>query len=64
MDPHDGGTVRMNTEFYSWDTLFGPVNPRLRYSCLQVVFYVNLSTFFKGLLAVGMEAHGRPLNSH
>jgi len=45
IDYYDGGTVRMNTEFYSWDTSFGPVNPRLRYSCLQVVFCVNLGTF-------------------
>jgi hypothetical protein len=37
--------VRLNTEFYSWDTSFGLVNPRLRYSCLQVVFCVNLGTF-------------------
>jgi hypothetical protein len=57
--------VRLNTEFYSWDTSFGLVNPRLRYSCLQVVFCVNLGFYyyFKVLLAVGMEAHGRPLNS-
>jgi hypothetical protein len=59
--------VRLNTEFYSWDTSFGLVNPRPRYSCLQVVFCVNLGTFFffffKVLLAVGMETHGRPLNS-
>ena len=65
IDYYDGGTVRLNMEFYSWDTSFGLVNPRLRYSCLQVVFCVNyLGTFFfKVLLAVGMEAHGRPLNS-
>jgi hypothetical protein len=54
----------MNTEFYSWDTSFGLVNPCLRYSCLQVVFCVNLGTFFEVLLAVGMGAHGRPLNSY
>jgi hypothetical protein len=36
----------LNTEFYSWDTSFGPANPRLRYSCLQVVFCINLDTFF------------------
>ena len=64
IDYYDGGTVRLNTEFYSWDTSFGLVNPRLRYSCLQVVLCVNLGTFFEVLLAVGMEAHGRPLNSH
>ena len=64
IDYYDGGNVRLNTEFYSWDTSFGLVNPRPRYSCLQVVFCVNLGTFFfKVLLAVGMEAHGRPLNS-
>jgi hypothetical protein len=43
---YDGGTVRLNTEFYFWDTLFGLVNPRLRYSYLQVVFCVNLGTYF------------------
>jgi hypothetical protein len=63
IDYYDGGIVRLNTEFYSWDTSFGLVNPRLRYSCLQVVFCVNIGTFFKVFLAVGMEAHGRPLNS-
>ena len=46
IDYYDGGTVRLNTEFYSWDTSFGLVNPRPRYSCLQVVFCVNLGTFF------------------
>jgi hypothetical protein len=46
IDYYDGGTVRLNTEFYSWDTSFRLVNPRLRYSCLQVVFCVNLGTFF------------------
>ena len=62
---YDGGTVRVNTEFYSWDMSFGLVHPRLRYSCLQVLFCVNLGTFLlkKVLLAVGMEAHGHPLNS-
>ena len=30
---YDGGTVQVNTEFYSWDTSSGLVNPRLRYSC-------------------------------
>ena len=44
--------------------LLGLVDPRLRYSCWQVVFYVKLGTFFKVLLAVGMGAHGRPLNSN
>jgi hypothetical protein len=33
------------TEFYSWDASFGLVNPRLSYSCGQVVFCVNLGTF-------------------
>jgi hypothetical protein len=32
----------VNTGFYSWDTSFGLVKPRLRYSC---VFCVNLGTF-------------------
>ena len=64
IDYYDGGTVRMNTEFYSWDTSFGPVNPRLRYSCLQVVFFVNRGPFLKVLFVVGMEAHGRPLISN
>ena len=45
--------MRLNTEFYPWDTSFGLVNPRLRYSCLQVVFRVNLGTFFKCLLQLG-----------
>jgi hypothetical protein len=45
IDYYDGGTVRLNTEFYSWDTSFGLVNPRLRYSCLRVVLCVNLNTF-------------------
>jgi hypothetical protein len=66
IDYYDGGTVRLNTEFYSWDTSLGLVNPRLGYSCLQVVFCVSLGTllFLKVLLAVGMEAHGRQLNSY
>ena len=64
IDYYYGGTVRLNTEFYSWYSSFGLFNPRLRYACLQVVFSINLGTFFKVLLAVGMEAHGRPLNSH
>jgi hypothetical protein len=42
---YDGGTVRVNKKFYSWDTSFGLVDPRLRYSCLQLVFCVNLGTF-------------------
>jgi hypothetical protein len=58
IDYYDGGTVRMNTEFYSWDTSFGPVNPRLRYSCLQVVFCVNLGTFFKCFLQLGWRLTG------
>jgi hypothetical protein len=56
-------SLNVHWMFYSWETSFGLVNPRTRYSCLQVVFCVNLGTFFKVLLAVGMEAHGRPLNS-
>jgi hypothetical protein len=56
---YNGGAVRatwqhvVNTEFYSWDTSFGLVNPRLmlaRYSCWQVVFCVNLGTFLKCFL--------------
>jgi hypothetical protein len=50
--------VRLNTEFYSWDTSFGLVNSRLRYSCLQVVFCVNLGTFFKCLLQLGWRLTG------
>jgi hypothetical protein len=51
----------VNSEVYSWDTSFGLVHPRLRYSCDLVVFCVNLGTFvFKVLLAVGMGAHERP----
>jgi hypothetical protein len=44
IDYYDGGTVQLNTEFDSWDTSFGLVNPRLRYSSSQVVFCVNLGT--------------------
>ena len=55
---YDGGTVRVNTEFYSWDTSFGLGNPRLRYSCLQVVFCVNLGTFFKCFLQLGWRLTG------
>ena len=58
IDYYDGGTVRMNTEFYSWDTSFGPVNPRLKYSCLQVVFCVNLGTFFECFLQLGWRLTG------
>jgi hypothetical protein len=59
IDYYDGGTVRMNTEFYSWDRSFGPVNPRLRYSCLQVAFCVNLGTFvFKCFLQLGWRLTG------
>jgi hypothetical protein len=50
--------MRMNTEFFSWDTSFGLVNPRLRYSCLQVVFCVNLGTFFKCFLQLGWRLTG------
>jgi hypothetical protein len=55
---YDGGTDRVNTEFYSWDTSFGLVNPRLRYSCLQVVFCFNLGTFFKCFLQLGWRLTG------
>jgi hypothetical protein len=55
---YDGGTVRVNTEFCSWDTLFGLVNPRLRYSYLQVVFCVNLGTFFRCFLQLGWRLTG------
>jgi hypothetical protein len=55
---YDGGTVRLNTEFYSWDTSFGLVNPRLRYSCGQVVFCVNLGSFFKCFLQLGWRRTG------
>jgi hypothetical protein len=48
----------------------GIVNPRLRYSRLQVVFCVNLGTFFKCFLQLGWRltgvrstlTHGRALN--
>ena len=55
---YDGGTVRLNTKFYSWDTSFGLVHPRLRYSCLQVVFCVNLGTFCKCFLQLGWRLKG------
>ena len=58
IDYYDGGTVRQNTDFYSWDTSFGLVNPRPRYSCLQVVFCVNLGTFFKCFLQLGWRLMG------
>ena len=58
IDYYDGGTVRLNTEFYSWDTSFGLVNPRLRYSCVQVVFCVILGTFFKYFLQLGWRPTG------
>jgi hypothetical protein len=45
IDYYDGGTVRLNMEFYSWNMSFGLVHPRLRYSCLQDVFCVNLVLF-------------------
>jgi hypothetical protein len=50
--------VRVNTEFHSWDTSFGFVNPRLRYSCSQVVFCVNLGTFFKCFLQLRWRLTG------
>jgi hypothetical protein len=55
---YDGGTVRLNTEFYSWETSFGLVYPRPRYSCLQVVFCVNLGTFLKCFLQLGWRLMG------
>jgi hypothetical protein len=58
IDYYDGGTVRINTEFYSWDISFGLVNPRLRYSCGQVVFCVNLGTFLKCFLQLGWRLTG------
>jgi hypothetical protein len=58
IDYYDGGTVRLNTEFYSWDTSFGLVNSRPRYSCLQVVFCVNLGTFLKCFLQLGWRLTG------
>jgi hypothetical protein len=48
----------MNTDFYSWNTSFGLVNSRLRYSCLQVVFCVKLCTFFKCFLQLGWRLTG------
>ena len=50
--------MRLNTEFYSWDTSFGLVNPSPRYSCLQVVFCVNLGTFFNCFLQLGWGLTG------
>jgi hypothetical protein len=36
----------VNTGVYSWETtVFGHDNPRLRYPCGQVVFYINIGTF-------------------
>jgi hypothetical protein len=58
IDYYDGGTVRLNTEFYSWNKSFGLANPRLRYSCLQVVFCVNLGAFFKCFLQLGWRLTG------
>ena len=48
----------LNTEFYSWDTSFGLVNPRLTYSSLQVVFCVKPGTFFKCSLQLGWRLTG------
>ena len=48
----------VNTEFYSWDTSFGLVNPLLGYSCEQVVFCVNLGTFLKCFLQFGWGLPG------
>jgi hypothetical protein len=48
----------VNTEVYSRDGSFGPVNPCLRYSYGQVVFCVNLGTFFKCFLQLGWGLMG------
>ena len=50
--------MRVNTEFYSMDTSFGLVNPRLTYSSLQVVFCVKPGTFFKCSLQLGWRLTG------
>jgi hypothetical protein len=42
---YDGGTVRVNTEFYSWDTSFGLVNPRLRHSVCKLCSASTLVPF-------------------
>jgi hypothetical protein len=41
-----------------WDTPFGLVNPRLRYSSWHVVFCVNLGTFCKCFLQLGWRLTG------
>jgi hypothetical protein len=51
IDYYDGGTVRMNTEFYSWDTSLGTHAGKLYSASTLVLFEV--------LLAVGMGAHRR-----
>jgi hypothetical protein len=58
---YDGGTVRMNTEFYSCSVLL-----TLVLGILVCMLYSasTLVLFFQVLHTVGMEAHGRPLNSH
>jgi hypothetical protein len=58
IDYYNGGTVRLNTEFYSLDTSFGRVNPLPRYSCLQVVFCVDLGTFLNCFLQLGWRLTG------
>ena len=56
IDYYDGGTVRLKTEFYFWEMSLGLVNPHPRYSCLQVVFCVNLGTFLKCFLQLGCSS--------
>jgi hypothetical protein len=38
--------VRVNTEFYSWDTSFGLVNPRLRYSHVCKLYSASTLVLF------------------
>jgi hypothetical protein len=54
----------VNMEIYSWDTLFGLINPSLRYPCGQVVFCVNLGTSFKRSLQLGWGLTGVHLSSN
>jgi hypothetical protein len=53
----------VNTEVYFWDTSFGHVNPLLRNPYVQVVFCVNLGTFFKCFLQLGWMPTGVRFNS-
>ena len=52
---HDTWQHMVSTEFYSWDTSFGHVNPSLMYPCGQVVFCFNLGTFFERFLQLGWD---------